>query len=105
MVVFFLSLDVHAGRAPIHYLAMKNHWKSVESIAVAGGNVDIMDNKLRRPIWYAVTFNRPDAVKALLRLNCCVHPPESGIYFINGARSMNLRYGMCQDSYIHRHRN
>jgi hypothetical protein len=51
---------------------MKNHW---EAIAAHHGNTDVLDRNNNVPLWYAITYNRPEAVKALLRANCNPNPP------------------------------
>ncbi len=43
-------------------------------IAEAGGDVNIVDNNHNLPLWYAVSHNRPGAVKALLRANSRTDP-------------------------------
>ena len=48
------------------------HTKQV--IAEAGGDVNIVDNNHNLPLWYAVSHNRPGAVKALLRANSRTDP-------------------------------
>ena len=55
-------------------------------IAAAGGNINIVDNNHHLPLWYAVSHNRPAAVKALLRANSRTDPardsennPEGGV--------------------------
>ncbi len=43
-------------------------------IAEAGGDLNIVDNNHNLALWYAVSHNRPGAVKALLRANSRTDP-------------------------------
>jgi len=58
----------------IHYLAMKGHWRAIEDIACAGGDVDRPDAAGHIPLWYAVHHRRMEAVRTLLIANCSPHP-------------------------------
>jgi ankyrin repeat protein len=66
------------NKAPLHYLAMKNHWVAIEAIVDnsvtfpddSAPDVNVATWRGKTPLWYAVNRNRPEAVKALLIANC-----------------------------------
>ena len=61
----------------LHFLAMKNHFDGIDAIAHAGGDVNMSDNDGNTPLWFAVNYNRPEAVKALLMANSVTCSPVS----------------------------
>lgn len=81
------------GKMAIHYLAMKGHWRAIEDIACAGGDVDKPDAAGNIPLWYAVHHRRMEAVRTLLIANCSPHP-------INVQCSQPLEEALLQREYI-----
>jgi len=65
----------------IHYLAMKGHWRAIEDIACAGGDVDRPDAAGHIPLWYAIHHRRMEAARMLLIANCTPNPikPECSV--------------------------
>lgn len=62
------------GKMAIHYLSMKGHWRAIEDIARAGGDLDRPDTAGHTPLWYGVRHRRMEAVRTLLIANCSPHP-------------------------------
>ncbi|ELU00230.1 hypothetical protein CAPTEDRAFT_169898 [Capitella teleta] len=60
------------GKTAIHYLSMKGHYEAMEALIQIGASVSSIDADGMMPISYACKYNRLQAVKCLLRANCCV---------------------------------
>ena len=59
------------GLLPLHYVAMKGHWKVVEAISHAEGLLDAPDKCGKTPLMNAIENNRTRTVISLLVENCC----------------------------------
>jgi len=83
LVTYNCNTDIvnDLGKMAIHYLAMKGHWRAIEDIACAGGDLDQPDAAGHIPLWYAVCHRRMEAVRTLLIANCSPHPvrPQCGV--------------------------
>lgn len=55
------------NKMAVHYLAMKGHWKAIEHIAQANGDLNHPDADCKIPLSYAVAYNRKEAVLILLK--------------------------------------
>jgi len=77
----------------IHYLAMKGHWRAIEDIACAGGDLEKPDAAGHTPLWYAVRYKRMEAVRTLLMANCSPHPTSPQC-------SLPLEEALLQRQYI-----
>jgi ankyrin repeat protein len=76
LITFNCNVNIinSCGKMALHYLAMKGHWLAIKDIVHIGGFLDHLDNDNHTPLWYAVHYNRQDAVKTLLQGNCAPHP-------------------------------
>jgi len=81
------------GKMAIHYLAMKGHWRAIEDIACAGGDLEKPDAAGHTPLWYAVRYKRMEAVRTLLMANCSPHPTSPQC-------SLPLEEALLQRQYI-----
>jgi len=81
------------GKMAIHYLAMKGHWRAIEDIACAGGDLDRPDTAGHIPLWYAVRHRRMEAIRTLLTANCSPHPTDPQC-------SLPLEEALLQRQYI-----
>lgn len=59
-------------RTALHVLSLKGHTDGVTDLVFGGADLNLYDNEMHTPLWYAVSNKRYDIVKILLRANCQV---------------------------------
>merc|ERR1719402_1723165 len=62
----------------MHILSYKGH-ASVTDLLVCGGDVNLLDEDMKSPLWYAVSNGKQEVVKVLLRfprlkIHCGITP-------------------------------
>ena len=59
-------------KTALHILAGKGHWDCISDIIFGGADVNLYDDFMHTPLYYAVNNGHYEVVKLLLRANCMV---------------------------------